>query len=47
MAQGIGDFRAQTTRADKAVEDTKAAAKEKASKSIDDAASKAKSALGI
>ena len=33
--------------ADKAVEDTKAAAKEKASKSIDDAASKAKSALGI
>ncbi len=42
--QAVEDTKAA---ADKAVEDTKAAAKEKASKSIDDAASKAKSALGL
>ena len=42
--QAVEDTKAA---ADKAVEDTKAAAKEKASKSIDDAASKAKNALGL
>ena len=42
--QAVEDTKAA---ADKAVEDTKNAAKEKAGKSIDDAASKAKSALGL
>ena len=42
--QAVEDTKAA---ADKAVEDSKAAAKEKAAKSIDDAASKAKSALGL
>ena len=42
--QAVEDTKAA---ADKAVEDSKNAAKEKAGKSIDDAASKAKSALGL
>ena len=42
--QAVEDTKAA---ADKAVEDTKNAAKEKAGKSIDDAASKAKNALGL